>query len=188
MFINNIDPILLHIGPFGIRYYGVIYVLGFIFSYVLFKYFANKDKLKINQEKIDEYFLWLIAGVIIGARIFEVFIYNPECYLSNIAEMFMLWHGGLSFHGGLVGAVTATWIFCKKNKVAFYDFVDILVIPAALALALGRIANFTNSELYGKITNTQSTPWCVVFQKIDGFCRHPTQIYESIKNIFMFFV
>lgn len=186
MFINNINPILFRIGPFAVRYYGLIYVLGFVLGYFMLRYFIKKDKLKITEEQLDLYFIWLILGVIIGARLFEVIFYSPGYYFNNLPEIFMLWHGGLSFHGGLVGAALVTFFFCKKNKINFYDLADLLAIPAVLALFFGRIANFTNSEFYGKITTPQSVPWCVVFQKVDDICRHPSQIYEAIKNLFIF--
>lgn len=187
MFINNINPILFQIGPFAVRYYGLIYVLGFVLAYFMLRYYIKHDKrLKLDEEQLELYFIFLILSVVIGARAFEVIFYEPGYYFTHLADIFMLWKGGLSFHGGLAGAILVTYFFCKKNKIKFYDLADLLVIPTALGLFFGRIANFTNSELYGKITNPQSTPWCVVYQKVDTFCRHPTQIYEAIKNILIF--
>lgn len=189
MFINDIDPVLLSIGPFSVRYYGLVYALGFMIAYLFLRHQIKHKKLKMQTEKLDSYIVWLIVSIIVGARLFEILFYNPAYYLANPLEIIMVWHGGLSFHGGLVGAIIASLIFCKKHKIDFYDLADILVIPAALALAFGRIANYTNSEHYGRITDATSTPWCVVFKRginAGEYCRHPSQLYESLKNLLIF--
>jgi phosphatidylglycerol---prolipoprotein diacylglyceryl transferase len=175
MFINNIDPVLLSLGMFEIRYYGLVYAIGFLIGYLVLRKFVNSGKIKINEEQMDTYFLWLIIGSILMSRLFEVFIYAPEYYLSNFSESYKIWNGGLSFQGGIVGAAIVTWIFTKKYKIKFYDLADLLVIPTTLVLAIGKLANYTNSELYGTAT---SVAWCVIFQKVDTICRHPVQIYE----------
>ena len=186
MFIHNINPVLLTLGPFEIRYYGLVYILGFLAAYFLLRDSVKKGRLKISMESLDEYLVMLIVGVIVGARIFEVIFFSPGYYIANPWEIVMIWKGGLSFHGGLVGAILMTRIFSKKHKIHFYDLADILVIPAALALAFGRIANFINGEHYGRIADAARTPWCVVFSKVDGYCRHPSQLYESLKNFVIF--
>jgi phosphatidylglycerol:prolipoprotein diacylglycerol transferase len=186
MFIHNINPVLLTLGPFEIRYYGIIYALGFVLAYLFLRTAVKTGKLKIEMEALDEYLIMLIIGVIVGARIFEVIFFSPGYYIQNPSEILMIWHGGLSFHGGLVGAGLMTWLFAKRHKIKFYDIADIVVIPTALALAFGRIANFINAEHYGKITDAVSTPWCVVFSRVDEYCRHPSQLYESLKNFFIF--
>lgn len=188
MFINDINPVLTTIGPFEIRYYGIIYALGFLIGYFFLRARIKQKKTKLTFELLDLYFFWLIIGVIVGARIFEVIFFNLKYYMLNPAEIFMIWHGGLSFHGGLFGAIIVTYIFCKKNKIDFYDIADSLVIPASLALFFGRIANFLNSEHYGKITDSLKTSWCVVYKRVDNFCRHPSQIYEGITNLVTFFI
>ncbi|HIH31253.1 TPA: prolipoprotein diacylglyceryl transferase [Candidatus Woesearchaeota archaeon] len=184
MFINNINPVLLSIGSLQIRYYGIIYALGFVIGYLFMHYQVKHGKLHLTGEKLDSYFLWLIIWILIGARLFEILFFSPGYYFSNPSEMILVWHGGLSFHGGLVAAIIFTYLFTKKHKLSFYDIADLLVIPTALGLAFGRIANFINSEHYGKVVD--ATPWCVVYQKIDGYCRHPSQLYESLKNFLIF--
>jgi len=186
MFINNINPVLASFGPFNIRYYGLVYFLGFLLTYLLLRHAIKNKKLKLTVNQLDSYFVWLMLGSILCARIFEVLIYDFNYYVSNLSEIYKIWNGGLSFQGGIIGAIIVTLIFCRKYKIHFYDLADLLVIPASLTLAFGKLANYTNSELYGKITDAISTPWCVVFQKIDNYCRHPTQIYEFFANIFMF--
>jgi len=183
MFIHNIDPILLSIGPFQIRYYGLFWLIGFVMAYFLLIHLAKRKELSVTKDDIADLLLYTIIGTIFGARIFYIFAYNLPFYLSNPFEMLAIWHGGLSFHGGLIGAVIAGFIYTKKKKINFYDIADIVVIPLALGLALGRIGNFINGELYGRITDV---PWAVKFPDADGF-RHPSQIYESIKNIIIFF-
>lgn len=181
MFVHDINPILFEYGSLQIRYYGIIFALGFIISYFILNHLSKKKNFKFD---IDTFLLYEFFGVLIGARFFEVFIYNFSLYSDNIISMFAIWNGGLSFHGGLVGAVIAAYIFARKYKISFYKLADMTVIPVALALAFGRIANFINGELYGRITDL---PWAVKFPGVDGF-RHPSQLYESAKNFFIFFV
>jgi phosphatidylglycerol:prolipoprotein diacylglycerol transferase len=183
MFIHNIDPVLLSIGPFEIRYYGLFYVIGFTIAYFLISHLAKKKEISLNKDDIADLLLYTMIGLILGARFFHVFVYNPSYYLANPSEIIAVWNGGLSFHGGLIGAVIAGAYFCKKKRVNFYELADIAVIPVALGLALGRIANFINGELYGRITDV---PWAVKFPDAEGF-RHPSQIYESFKNLLIFF-
>ena len=142
----------------------------------------REKKVKLSKNDISDLFIYAILGVILGARIFYVFVYNLPYYLANPSEIAAVWHGGLSFHGGLIGAIIAIYIFCRRKKISFYDITDIAVIPLALALAIGRIGNFINGELYGRITNV---PWAVKFPDAEGY-RHPSQIYESFKNLLIF--
>ena len=183
MFIHNIDPVLLSIGPLQIRYYGLFFVLGFVIAYFLLVHLAKRRELSLNKDDIADLLLYIILGVVLGARIFYVFIYNLPFYLSNPFEIIAIWHGGLSFHGGLIGAAIAAFYFTKRKNIDFYEIADIAVIPVALGLALGRLGNFTNGELYGRITDV---PWSFKFPDAEGF-RHPSQIYESFKNLLIFF-
>src|SRR3989344_5732981 len=182
MFIHNINPVLISIFGLEIRYYGLVYVLGFLI--ILFILNRQKEKLKLSKDDVYDYVFYLIIFTVLGARIFEILFYEPLFYFSNPLEMLMIWHGGLSFHGALTGVVIRIYIFTKKKKLHFYDLSDILVVPVAFMLFLGRIANFINGELVGKIT---SLPWGVKFKGYEGF-RHPTQIYEALKNLLIFFM
>ncbi|MBI2542274.1 prolipoprotein diacylglyceryl transferase [Candidatus Woesearchaeota archaeon] len=190
MFFHNINPVLLEIGPLQIRYYGLFWAAGFILAYFLIAYLAKKKELKLEKDDVSDLLVYEIVGVVLGARLAYVFIYNPLFYLQNPSEIIALWHGGLSFHGGLLGAAAAGYMFCKKKKIEFYDLADIIVVPAALALALGRLGNFTNAELYGRLADV---PWCIDYSKsqyadVPAGCRHPSQIYASIKNLAIFAV
>lgn len=183
MFINNINPVLFHLGSIEIRYYGLVYVIGFIVLYLTLRRIAVKHYVKnFKKEDVEELTLWVILGLLIGARFAAIFIFNPSYYFANPSEMLKIWHGGMAFLGGFVGAFFAGYLYCKKHKINLFKIADILVIPASLMLSLGRLANFTNSELYGIKT---SVPWCVQFLNVPG-CRHPTQIYEAIAYFFLF--
>ncbi len=184
MFYHNINPTLLSIGPFEIRYYGIIFLIGFVIAYFLIGYLAKERKIELKKDDVADLMFYILIGVIIGSRLFYILFYNLKFYLMNPLKIFALWLGGLSFHGGLVGAAIAIFVFCKKKNINFYELADIVVIPLALGLGLGRIGNFLNGELVGRITNV---PWAVKFKEYDGF-RHPSQLYESLKNFFMFFV
>ncbi|MBN2053245.1 prolipoprotein diacylglyceryl transferase [Candidatus Woesearchaeota archaeon] len=185
MFIHNINPVLATIGSFEIRYYGLVYAISFLVAYFMLRWIAKKGEIKnFTVEKADIFILYLIIGAIVGAR-FLLFIFSyPGTLLSDPLEVFRVWHGGMSFHGGLVGAVIAGLLFCRKHKVNFYKLGDFLVLPLSFFLIFGRIANFINGELVGTRTNA---PWCFVFKDYDG-CRHPSQLYEAAKNLFMFIV
>ncbi len=165
-----------------IRYYGLIYVLGFLL--ILYIFMKEREKLGLIKEDIYDYIFYLIIFMILGARIFEIIFYNPSFYFNNPLQMLMIWKGGLSFHGGLAGIILWTYLFARKKELKFYDFSDILVIPAAFMLFLGRIANFINGELVGRVTDLS---WAVKFKNYEGF-RHPSQIYEALKNLLIFFV
>lgn len=184
MFYNNINPTLLKLGPLEIRYYGIIYALGFVLAYFFIGYLAKQRGLKLTKEDILDFLFYLIIGTVLGARLFEIIVYNPAYYLQKPFEMIAIWHGGLSFHGGLIGASIAAYIFCRLRKINFYELADIVVIPLAFGLFLGRIANFINGELVGRVTDL---PWCVKFKNYGG-CRHPSQLYESFKNLVIFSV
>ncbi|MFH1636884.1 MAG: prolipoprotein diacylglyceryl transferase [Candidatus Woesearchaeota archaeon] len=182
MFTSSINPILFSIGPLDIRYYGLFYVIGFIFSYFLFSYLAKERKIKMKQSEVADFFVYIIIGSIAGARLFYAIIYNPMHYIHNLLDLFAVWKGGMSFHGGLVGGVLAAYIFIRKKKLDFYEIADIAVIPLVAARGLGRIGNFINGELYGRITNVW---WSVKFPTAEGF-RHPSQLYEAFKNLLIF--
>ncbi len=178
MFINNINPTLLQLGPFEIRYYGIIFALGFLITLFYLKWQVKKKNLDLSDEQIDNLIFYCIIGVVIFARLFHIIFWEPKFYLNNPLEIFKVWRGGLAYYGGLAGVLIAVMYFCKKNRFSFLKLMDFLSIPAIFGLALGRIANFTNSELYGTVTNLS---WCVQFQNVEG-CRHPYQIYSAIKR------
>lgn len=180
MFVNNLSPEIIKIGFLEIRYYGLIYVLGALLGLWFLKRASQKNKIKLDKDEIYDLVLWLLIGMLIGSRLFTVFIFNPTYYFSQPWwKIFALWEGGMSFHGGLTGILLSGYIFCKKKNTSLLKISDILTIPLMFALALGRIANFINRELVGTITDVE---WCVVFPNIDQECRHPYQLYEAGKR------
>ena len=181
---STINPVLLNLGPLEIRYYGLFYVIGFILAYYLILYLSKKKLIKINKDQTENLLVYTGIAGIIGGRLFYVLIYNLQYYLQNPFEILAVWNGGLSIHGGLIGGIIGIYLFCKKYKFNILEILDLIAIPFTLAHALGRIGNFINGELYGRITDVS---WCVNFPNVDG-CRHPSQIYQGIGNLFMFSV
>lgn len=177
-FTSTIDPVLLQLGPFAIRYYGLAYVLGFLFGWWWLKRAARMGKLKLTDKQIEDLIFWLMVGVVAGARFGHVLFWNLPYFLSHPLKIFAVWEGGMAFHGGLIGIIVAGWFFSRKHDISFLRLADIITIPAVFALALGRIANFANAELYGPITDAS---WCVNFPSIEG-CRHPYQLYSALKR------
>ena len=148
------------------------------------------QKKIIKNEKLlslfDDLVTYLIIGIILGGRLGYIFFYNPEYYLNNFYEIFKIWNGGMSFHGGLIGVIIATFIFCKQHKINHYIFLDAISIVAPIGIFFGRIANFLNSELLGRETDVF---WSVKFLAIDNISRHPSQIYEAIfEGIILFLI
>ncbi|RME55325.1 prolipoprotein diacylglyceryl transferase, partial [Candidatus Woesearchaeota archaeon] len=175
-------PVFLHLGGLEIRYYGLIYVIGFFIAYFMLVYFSNKKYLDFTRAEIENFLFYIAVGAILGARLFYALVYNTSYYFQHLLEIFYVWHGGMSFHGGLLGAVVGGLLYKRKHNFKFYKLADLMVIPLALALAFGRVGNFINGELYGRLT---SLPWGIKFSGVEGY-RHPSQLYESFKNIIIF--
>lgn len=173
----NIDPVIFKIGPLSVRWYGVMYVLGFAVSYFLVKYQVTKNKKVVDIKFIDSMFLYIIVGLMLGGRLGYTAIYNFEYYFKNPMEIFAVWHGGMSFHGGLTGVIVAGVIFTKKYQLDFWRLADIVIVTVPIGLGLGRLGNFINGELYGRITNV---PWGMVFPEGGPLPRHPSQLYEFL--------
>ncbi len=183
MFINNFDPVAIQIFSLEIRWYSIAYILGILLGWYLSKkIFISDENLK---EKFDDFITYLILGIIIGGRLGYVFFYNPNYYFNNFFDIFKIWHGGMSFHGGVLGIVVMAIWFAKKNNHDFFKYLDIVAIVAPIGIFFGRIANFINSELYGVETNL---PWAVKFVRIDNLNRHPSQLYEALLEGVILFI
>jgi phosphatidylglycerol:prolipoprotein diacylglycerol transferase len=182
VWVHDLNPILLKIGALEIRWYGVMYVLAFLLTYWYCRTRIRKGKLDLTEDELDWFLLWLVAGMILGARVFEVFVWNWEYYQQYPGEIVKIWHGGLSFHGALLGMAIAAFAFCRKKGKSFLHLADAIIVPASLGNALGRIGNFINGELYGRLTDA---PWGVVFPGVEG-ARHPSQLYEAFYNAVIF--
>jgi len=179
-FIHNINPVLLNLGHLEVRYYGLVYAIGFLVIYFALRYYSKKGIVKLTKDEVEWFSIFLILGVVIGARLFEVFGWsftsgNPFYYLRSPWKILAVWEGGMSLHGGIIGIVLVGYWYCKKKKLNLARMADLLVIPGIFVLALGRIANFINAELVGTITNVR---WCFKFPRFES-CRHPVQLYAA---------
>ena len=183
MFINNFDPVAFQIISFEIRWYSLAYILGIIIGWILCKKIFIKN-LDINQ-KFDDYITYLIIGIIIGGRLGYVLFYNFGYYTNNILDIFKIWQGGMSFHGGLLGIIFASILFAKKNNQDLFVYTDLVSLVAPIGIFFGRLANFINSELYGKVTEV---PWAVTFVQVDNLSRHPSQLYEAFFEGIILFI
>jgi phosphatidylglycerol:prolipoprotein diacylglycerol transferase len=167
---------------FEIRWYSLAYIFGIIIGWLLCKKIFIKDT-KIN-EKFDDYLTYSILGIIIGGRLGYILFYNFNYYLNNFFDIFKIWHGGMSFHGGLLGIIIASILFAKKNNQNPFIYMDLVSLVAPIGIFFGRLANFINSELYGTVSNV---PWSVIFVKVDNLTRHPSQLYEAfLEGIILF--
>jgi len=184
MFINNFDPVAIQIFSLEIRWYSLAYIFGILLGWILSKrIFISNSELK---EKFDDYLTYIILGIIIGGRLGYVFFYNLNYYLDNLIDVFKIWQGGMSFHGGLIGVIIVSIWFSKKNNQNSFDYLDIVSLVAPVGIFFGRVANFINSELYGIETKI---PWAVKFVQVDNLFRHPSQLYEAFfEGIILFFI
>lgn len=186
MFINNLDPIAITIFNIDIRWYSLAYIIGLILAIQFGKFLIKKNNFfNFSSNILDEYLPFAIIGIILGGRLGYVLFYDLNFFLQNPINIFFIWEGGMSFHGGLVGIIVISVFFAKKNSLEFYKFTDLLSLITPIGLFLGRLANFINSELIGIPTNV---PWSVIFIKIDNLPRHPSQIYEALLEGIMLFL
>ena len=184
MFINNFDPIAFQFFSMEIRWYSLSYIFGIIFGWIFCKKKLIKDEKLLNL--FDDLITYLIIGIILGGRLGYVFLYNFNYYIENLSEILIIWNGGMSFHGGLLGVIFATILFSRKHKLNSFIFLDLISLVAPIGLFLGRMANFVNSELYGRETDVF---WSVKFINIDNLTRHPSQIYEALfEGLILFFL
>jgi len=178
-----IDPVLIQIGPFPIRWYALAYIAGLLFGWAYARAVVARDTLwgavaRPSRESMDDLIVYIALGVILGGRLGYVLFYNPLFYLHNPEEIIKVWNGGMSFHGGLVGAALAAALFARKQKVGLFAVADIACAATPIGLFLGRIANFIKPELWGRPSDV---PWAMVFPGAEppGLPRHPSQLYEA---------
>ena len=184
MFINNFDPVAFQIISFEIRWYSLAYIAGIIIGWMLCKkIFIQKSDI---NEKFDDYVTYLVIGIIIGGRLGYIIFYNFSYYINNFFDIFKVWEGGMSFHGGLIGIIVASILFSKKNNQDSFLYMDLVSLVAPIGIFFGRLANFINSELYGTPTDI---PWAVTFIQVDNLSRHPSQLYEAIlEGVILFLI
>ena len=189
MYTHNLDPVLFSFGMLEIRWYSLAYIFGILLGWWFSKKILVKKlnflntNFKINE--FDNLVTYLIIAIIIGGRLGYVLFYNLQFYLSNPLDIVKVWEGGMSFHGALIGIIICTYFFSIKNNIQTFFLLDVIACVSPIGIFLGRIANFINSELYGKPTNLF---WGVIFPKVDDKSRHPSQLYEAFLEGLILFV
>ena len=189
MIVHNFDPVLIDFGVIQIRWYSLAYIFGILIGWwygkIILKKQVGQNNNKIYLSKFDDLIGYLIIGIIAGGRLGYVFFYDPFFYIENFLEIFKIWKGGMSFHGGLAGVAISAYIFSSKNNLNYKIYFDTISSVAPIGIFLGRISNFINGELYGVPTQKA---WGVIFPNIDSIPRHPSQIYEALLEGVLLFI
>ena len=173
---HGIDPVFFAIGPLELRWYGLMYMLGFIAAYFVMKRAVRQRRLSLSKDDLYDLLFYLILGVMLGARLGYVLMYDLGSYLQDPLSILAIWKGGMSFHGGLVGMTFATALIVRRRQWDFWQVADMIVLAVPIGLGLGRIGNFINGELYGR---ESSLPWAMIFPGGGTVGRHPSQLYEA---------
>ena len=189
----QIDPIALKLGPVVVRWYGLSYVAGLLLGWLYIRHLVSTPRLwggtpPLNRDQTDSLLLWITAGVVVGGRLGAILLYDPLPYLRDPLEIFAVWHGGMAFHGGLIGVVLATFWFARRHGVSVLSVGDVVTAAVPIGLFFGRIANFINGELWGRTT---MLPWGMVFPDREAglLPRHPSQLYEAgLEGVLLFAV
>lgn len=172
----QIDPMAIRVGSFGVSWYALAYLTGFTLAYWALRRGTRRGWLPIKERDVGGVVLYLFYGLIIGARLAYIIFYNPAFYWAHPLEIPAIWHGGMSFHGGLIGGLLAVWLYCKRHQLNLSEVLDALTLVLPIPLGLGRLANFINGELYGRVSDV---PWAMIFPHGGDQPRHPSQLYES---------
>ena len=176
--INPISPVAFSIVGLDVRWYALAYIAGFVIGYWLLKkmFLSENAPVHLDKKQLDDLLTYVIMGVVLGGRLGYVLFYNPVFFITHPLEILAVWHGGMSFHGGLVGVMFATWLLARKNKINTWSILDMMAVVAPIGLLCGRIANFINMEVMGRPTDV---PWGIVFNGETSVPRHPSPIYEA---------
>ncbi len=180
----QIDPIAISLGPFAIRWYALAYIGGLLIAWWYCRWLATRPPREVGSEAFDDFLLWATLGIVLGGRLGYVLFYKPGFYLANPLEIFMVWQGGMSFHGGLLGVAVAEVVFARRRGIPLFALTDIVACAAPIGLFLGRIANFVNGELFGR---PSEAPWAMIVPHGGPLARHPSQLYEAgLEGILLF--
>jgi phosphatidylglycerol:prolipoprotein diacylglycerol transferase len=177
MLMPHIDPVFLHLGPLEFRWYGLMYIIGFIAAYYLILAGVKRRGIGWSRDDVADFVFTVAMGIILGGRLGYVLFYDLPVYLAHPLKIFAVWEGGMSFHGGLTGGILAGVYFVRKKKTPVFQVADIVAPTIPIGLGLGRIGNFINGELYGRVTDL---PWGIVFPGGGNLPRHPSQLYEAV--------
>jgi phosphatidylglycerol:prolipoprotein diacylglycerol transferase len=178
----NIDPVAFAIGPLAVHWYGLAYVAGIMIGWLYARKLIDRptlwkgDAAPMTKTHLDDFLVWIAVGIVVGGRTGYVLFYDLPVMLENPIRIIQIWNGGMSFHGGLMGAIVAMILFARKNMIPVWSMFDIIAAVVPIGLLFGRIANFINGELWGRLS---SAPWAIVFPTGGPFARHPSQLYEA---------
>ncbi|WP_313200266.1 prolipoprotein diacylglyceryl transferase [Rhizobium sp.] len=178
----NIDPVAFAIGPLAVHWYGLAYVAGIMIGWLYARKLIDRptlwkgDAAPMTKTHLDDFLVWIAVGIVVGGRTGYVLFYDLPVMLENPIRIIQIWNGGMSFHGGLMGAIVAMILFARKNTIPVWSMFDIIAAVVPIGLLFGRIANFINGELWGRLS---SAPWAIVFPTGGPFARHPSQLYEA---------
>jgi phosphatidylglycerol:prolipoprotein diacylglycerol transferase len=182
----SINPVVMSLGFIDIRWYSLAYIFAFILGSFIIKKLNSGSYRLISNDKIDKFFIWAIIGVILGGRIGYVLFYQTNLFFTKPTYILEIWNGGMSFHGGLIGMILSIYLFSLKYKIQFFYLSDLVSLVAPIGLFLGRISNFINTELYGRITDF---PLAIIYPLIDNNPRHPSQLYEAFfEGVILFII
>src|SRR6201994_1298473 len=181
------DPVLVQIGPFGIRWYALAYIAGLVLGWRLLRYLVQQTPAVATVTQADDFLTWATLGVVLGGRLGYLLFYQPGGYLTHPAMIFAVWEGGMSFHGGVIGVSVAIVWFCWRNRIPLLGFADRVTVCVPIGLCLGRIANFINGELWGRQA-PDWLPWAMIFPNGGPIPRHPSQLYESLLEGLVLFI
>lgn len=185
LYYPHFDPVMLQIGPLSIRWYAMAYITALVCGWLLVRRLVRKDPIVATKEQVDDFLTWATLGVIFGGRIGYCLFYQPGWYFSHPLQILQVWHGGMSFHGGALGVIIALILFTRKYKLSFLGFSDRVTTVVPLGLGLGRLANFVNGELIGRVA-PDWLPWRMIYPDVVG-ARHPSELYEAFLEGFVLF-
>ena len=182
----DINPSIIKFGSLDIRWYGFLYIVGFLVGYIFLRKLLKYREINLKKEEYENMLFTIMLGIIIGGRLGYILLYNLSYYFTHPLDILKVWEGGMSFHGGAIAVIILGYLFCKKHKLSFYQLADPVLPLASIGIGLGRLGNFINAELYGRVTNV---PWAMIFptdpQKLP---RHPSQLYEIFLEGIVLFV
>ncbi len=182
----QIDPVIVQIGPFGIRWYAMAYIAGLVLGWRLMRKLVTQPPAVATPLQVDDFLTWATLGVVLGGRLGYVLFYQPSAFIAEPLRILQVWTGGMSFHGGMLGVVIATILFCRRQSIPLLGFADRIAVVAPIGLCFGRIANFINGELWGRVA--PDVPWAMVFPYGGPLPRHPSQIYQAVLEGVVLFV
>ena len=186
MVFPDFDPVALQIGPLAIRWYALSYIAGILLAWRYCIWYAKQPPAHVSRNQLDDLMFWATMGIILGGRLGQVLLWQPGYYLAHPLEILKIWEGGMAFHGGFLGVLVAMWLFGRRTRRPWLAVTDFIAPLVPLGLAAGRMGNFINGELVGRVTDV---PWAMVFPQVDGLPRHPSQLYQfGLEGLSLFLI